>query len=292
MTTPGRPGGAGATVVAAVAAIALELADAAADAVRDEPDAVHHARTLVRRLRSVLKAYGGLFEHDDVERLRDELAELGNELGAARDLEVRVQQAEERLGEDADPPVRRRLVDEPTERYAERHARLVAYLAGRGSEVQRRLTDFVGDPPFVEDAGEAAETAIARMIRAEVKRVRRARRRAAGDLASLHRLRRAVRRLRYAVEAVSSPPAAVFGEEMRHLADSAQTVQDILGEHRDEMLFAEQLRAAGRDARAEGEGSDGYEVLAAGAYSSATAGLTELTDALRELRKRWRTVTA
>lgn len=288
MTSPGRPGGAGAAVVAAIAAIALELADAATGAARDEPDAVHHARTLVRRLRSILGAFGELFERDGVGRIRTELAELGDELGAARDLEVRVDQAADRLDDDAPASVRRRLVDEPRARQSEQRARLVAFLAARGREVQRAVAQFVADPPFADASAEPADVALGGILRAEAKRVVRARRKAAGDLASLHRLRRAARRLRYAAEAVSTPPAAVFGAEVRRLAEAAQRVQDLLGDHRDEVLFAEQLRRAGRAAREAGESGDEYEVLAAAAYSSALAGLDALDDELRALRKRSR----
>ncbi|MGX5697130.1 CHAD domain-containing protein [Agromyces soli] len=283
------PGSAGSAIVAALAATALQLADASAGAARDEPDAVHRARITTRRLRSVLGAHRGLFDRVRVRALRDLLEEFGDRLGEVRDLEVRLAQAEERLGPAVDAAIRRRLVDEVRARHAAGSNRLRGYLDGRGREVQRAMVDFVTAPPFVVGAAGDAVPVLAAMLRAEAKRVRRAARRATGDLESLHALRRAVRRLRYAAEAVSEPPAAVFGEEVRELADRAQLVQDRLGAHRDELLFAAQVRALAVVARSAGESTGAYETLAADAFATAAASLEGLDGELRVLRRsiRW-----
>src|SRR5918998_3119829 len=63
-------------------------------AVADEPDGVHALRTGVRRLRNVLAVYRKVFDSDAVAGLRDRLADFGAVLGEARDLEVRIQQAQ------------------------------------------------------------------------------------------------------------------------------------------------------------------------------------------------------
>lgn len=55
----------------------------------DEPDAVHRLRTAVRRLRNVLAVNKRLFDDEALTDLRRRLAELGDVLGPARDLEVR-----------------------------------------------------------------------------------------------------------------------------------------------------------------------------------------------------------
>jgi CHAD domain-containing protein len=278
------PGSAGSAIVTAMAATALQLMDASAGAARDEPDAVHRARTTTRRLRSVLGANRALFERERVRALRALLEELGDRLGEVRDLEVRLAQAELRLDESADAATRRRLVDDVRARHAAGANRLRAFLDGRGREVQRAIADFVATPPFAEAAAGDAEPVLAATLRAEAKRVRRAAHRATGDLESLHRLRRAVRRLRYAAEAVSEPPSAVFGDDVGRLAEQARLVQDRLGTHRDELLFAEQLRRLARVATAAAEPTSGYEMLAVDAFAAATASLDGLDGELRALR--------
>ena len=73
------------------------------------------------------------------------------------------------------------------------------------------------------------------------------------ELESLHRLRRVARRLRYASEAMTELPAAVFGDKVAEVASAAQEVQDVLGDHRDEVLFARQVQQAAEQATADGE---------------------------------------
>lgn len=281
----GRPGSAGSAVVAAVAAIALQHADASAGAARDEPEAVHRARTLTRRLRSVLGANRELFEQAPLRAVRDGLEEFGDELGRVRDLEVRLEQAETRLDDGADAALRRRLLDEVRARHAARLSGLSDFLDGRGREVQHAVAGFVAAPPFGPAAAGEAEATLSAVLLAEAKRVRRAARSATGEVESLHRLRRSVRRLRYAAEAISSPPIEVFGAEVRELAERAQRVQDRLGAHRDELLFAEQLRAIEAVARDAGEETGGYEALAADAFAAVAGHLEGLGDELHELRR-------
>lgn len=291
----GRPGSAGATIVAAVAAIALQHADASAGAARDEPEAVHRARTLTRRLRSVLGANRELFEQAPLRAVRDGLEEFGDALGRVRDLEVRLEQAETRLkqaetrlDDGAAAALRRRLLDEVRARHAARLNRLSDFLDGRGHEVQHAVAGFVAAPPFAPAAAGEAEATLSAVLIAEAKRIGRAVRSAAGEVESLHRLRRAVRRLRYTAEAVSSPPIEVFGAEVREMAERAQRVQDRLGAHRDELLFAEQLRAIEAVARDAGEETGGYEALAADAFAAAAGRLEGLGDELHELRRSMR----
>ena len=92
---------AGSAVVAALTALIVRLDEAERTAVLDEPDAVHQARILVRRQRSVLRTFRPLFDRDRVDELRESLDELGDELGDVRDIEVRVEHAEHHLDEGA-----------------------------------------------------------------------------------------------------------------------------------------------------------------------------------------------
>ena len=278
---------AGPAVVAGLTTYAGQLGEGLRAAVADEPDAVHEARILVRRLRSVLAAYRPLFDVATVRRLRSALSELGDELGAVRDIEVRVGNAESRVDRDAPEEVRARLIHDERERYRAERERLVTYLA-EVDDVSERLAAFLAHPPFSAPADEPARAELARLLRKEAKRVQKAEDAAAGDLESLHRLRRAARRLRYACEAVSSPPVEVFGKDVGDVADAAHAVQELLGDHRDQLLFALQVRREGAAARDAGESGDGYSRVADDAFYAAASRLEELPVALSTFQKRAR----
>lgn len=279
---------AGSVVLAALAAIVVRYDTAEHAAIVDAPDAVHQARILVRRMRSVLAVFEPLFDAAQVERLRSALEELGDELGEVRDLEVRIEQAEQHLGESTPAEVHERLVDAERRRHRAAHRELIAYLSEAGHARRQRVADFIATPPFSDRANEGAATELARLLERQCRRVWKARDAATGDLDSLHRLRRAVRRLRYACEAVSDEPAAVFGDEVRELAGAAQGVQDVLGDHRDELLFAFEVQRVAAIAREAGESAEPYAVVAEDAFSAAAARLEDLPAALHALRERAR----
>jgi CHAD domain-containing protein len=273
---------AGSPVVSVLTALIARLDEAERTAVLDEPDAVHQARILVRRQRSVLRTFRPLFDRDRVDELRESLDEVGDELGGVRDIEVRVEHAEHHLDESAPREMHRRLVDAERERYRAAHAELVTYLGAGGHS--QRLVEFITEPPFSARAEEQAPEELARLLHREYRRVRKAARDMTDDLESLHRLRRVARRLRYACEAVTELPAVVFGDKVSEVASAAQEVQDVLGDHRDEVLFAEHVRRAGAHAAHAGEPSAAFEAVAAAADERARARLKDLDDAIDELR--------
>lgn len=279
---------AGSVVLAALAAIVVRFDTAEHAAITDEPDAVHQARILVRRTRSLLAVFEPLFDEAQVRRLRSALEELGDELGDVRDLEVRVEHAERHLNESTPAGVRERLVEAELRRHRAAHDDLIVYLREAGQERRQLVADFIAKPPFTERATERAPAELAGLLERQYRRVRKAGKATTGDLNSLHRLRRAARRLRYACEALCDEPARVFGDEVRELAAAAQGVQDVLGDHRDELLFALQVRRTEAIARAAGESGEHYAVVAEDAFSAAAARLEELPAALHALRKRAR----
>lgn len=275
---------AGTAVVSVLTALIARLDEAERTAVLDEPDSVHQARILVRRQRSVLRTFRPLFDRDRVDELRESLDELGDELGDVRDIEVRVEHAEHHLSDAVPREMHERLVDAERQRYRAAHADLVTYLRVGGHG--QRLVEFITEPPFSARAGELAPEALARLLHREYRRVRKAARNGTDDLESLHRLRRVARRLRYACEAVTELPAVVFGDKVAEVASAAQEVQDVLGDHRDEVLFAEQVQEAAEAAMADGESIEAYAGVAGAAYADAAERLDELPDALKTLRKR------
>nr|WP_240898194.1 CHAD domain-containing protein [Agromyces luteolus] len=294
----GADADAGTVVVVALLAARDRFREFLPGALTDEPDALHQLRTSVRRLRSVLAAYGGLLDEAVVTGLRRRLRELGHELGTVRDLEVRVQVAEAAIA-DADEAGRFAseaelerihgiLVDDERVAHDRAHARFVERQdLPRAVERIEELDRVLAAPPFTERAARDAATELGEMLDREAERAGRRARRLPDDpsLDELHDLRKASRRLRYAAEALSEPPVALFGELAADLAEAGDDIHDVLGDHRDELLFAEHLRRAAAHAAHAGEPADVLRRLADDADARAAAHLSELPDAVRALRK-------
>ena len=286
---------AGETALAAVRAIGARLEELEPAALDDEPDAVHQLRTHVRRLRSVLAAYAPLFDAGVVQAVRRSFRELGHELGTVRDIEVRVQVAEEALqlaldewGLDSDDiaSMRARLVDDEVVAHRLAHARLVERQRMPRAAARREvLAAFLEAPARTPLADEPARDELGRLLGREAKRaVRRARRvDAASATDRLHDARKAGRRLRYAAEAVVEEPVALFGDRANALAEAGEAVHDVLGNHRDEVLFAEHVRRAGAHAAHDAEPMDAYERLAEAADLRAADRLDHLTKVVHDL---------
>ncbi len=288
----------------------------------DEPDAVHGMRRTVRRLRSLLAAYEQLFDEDAVGWLRDGLKRLGAALGEVRDAEVRKARAGKLLDSmhAHDPQVRKRLIGTDESEYEQALDRLRRVLSG---EQYYRLLDaleeFVQAPPLSELAARPADKEIPKEISRQVKRMLKradavtpADKHGAGhhdaDAASdvattaqreaaMHEVRKAARRLRYAITALKVPGMYKPGKKLRAIASAVKPIEKALGGHRDKVLFAEQVQLSAQRARAEGEDTYVYGVLtgsesdAAGSDQPQTGsggGHTERL--LRDLRKAMRAV--
>lgn len=235
-TAPSAPG----IVIDAVADLVARLDAAEAAAIADEEDAVHQARVLVRRLRSVLAAYRRHFDRRRVDALRADLRGLGIDLGRVRDLEVRARRAEEWRSSSA----------EDWAAYREAHHGLVKILvSARHRRLGADLQGFVDDPhPHLVSDPDPAPVLLEDLAQA-CERVRRAAERVDGSLASLHEVRKAARRVRYAAQMHLTQPGprgpSVFDDatlaRLTSLAAAAEGVQDVLGEHRDDVVFADYL---------------------------------------------------
>ena len=263
---------------------------------------MHQLRTHVRRLRSVLAAFAPLFDAAVVQSVRRSYRELGRELGTVRDLEVRIQVADVALQEAADEwgldpdavaAMRARLVDDEVEAHRLAHARLVERQRMPRADVRRdALAAFLDAAPRTPRADEPAGDELGDLLEREADRaVRRAERvDASSDDERLHAVRKAGRRLRYAAEAVTEEPLALFGDRARALAEAGESMHDVLGDHRDDVLFAEHVRRAGAHAAHEGEPVDVFERIAEAADRRAAKRLDELGKATHELRdaaQRW-----
>ena len=228
---------------------------------RDEPDAVHRARVAIRRLRSTFRVFDGVLDRAATRPLDGELRWLGNELGAARDVEVQ----RERFA--AIPP--ELIVGPVTERvtaHFNRRQRAAAScaLAALDSERYLRLLDaldrLVAQPPTAVDAGRPAGEVLAGVVRHACAAVRRDLRAAAARStdadrdAALHRARRAGKRARYAMEVAGLR----HPHRVRRGAAVAARFQDLIGEYQDSVVARAVLTELAREAEASGEPSFTY----------------------------------
>lgn len=297
----GAEADAGTAALAALRAIGARIAELEPAAMADDPDAVHQLRTHVRRLRSLLAAFGPLFDPSAAVALRRRYGEYGRELGTVRDIEVRIQVAERTLEDAAehDPhrdvvaepeqaaEVRQRLIDDEVEAHRLAHARFVERQAMPRARARRVSLDaFLASPTFTPLASRAAKPVLGDLIEHEARRaLKRADRLGEErEAAALHEVRKAGRRLRCAAEAVVDEPLALFGDRATRLAKAGESLHDVLGDHRDEVLFAEHVRRAGAHAAHAGEPSAAFEAVAAAADERASARLKELDDAIDDLR--------
>ena len=76
----------------------------------------------------------------------------------------------------------------------------------------------------------------------------------------------------------------LFGDRAAALAEAGEAVHDVLGDHRDEVLFAEHVRRAGAHAAHDGEPMDAYERLADAADRRADDRLDHLTKVVHDLQ--------
>jgi CHAD domain-containing protein len=218
----------------------------------DEPDAVHKMRVAVRRLRSALAVYGRLFDPDAVESLAAELRWLSQALAPVRDLEV----IADRLvaGANADP--------------ADSRSELAGYLARPLEQAQRSARDQLMEelrstrvkalwhaldrlPSMVrvtDDEGDAGDADVRHLADPTWSDVRtRAAEAAAsstatgGRDAALHKLRKAAKRARYALELATMDDQPRRPEDQQML-EALRKLQQVLGEHHDTVATREWLK--------------------------------------------------
>ena len=311
-----QPDSAGGAVVGALRDLTIALLDDDPRARADAPDAVHHMRTTVRRLRSVLAVYGRLFETAAVKELRFELKHLGAELGHARDAEVRGSRVAAELDgvdqyttDDAEI----RLVGGARRDYAEALASVRDYLLSpRYYRLLDSLENFTAWPPITPKAERPAATEIKRDLGravAALEKLTTAVTSADEPEPALHEVRKAARRLRYAAAAVASAepvadaPAkkkaaakhakaaarfAKLRKRYAHVARVAKPLVKRLGDRHDRLLYIEELDQAAQAAHESGENTLVYGLLVARSErldDSVSVVLGEANQAVRELKK-------
>lgn len=225
-------------------------------------------RVASRRLRSALRTYRPLLDAGATDPVRDELRWLANLLGVVRDAQVLQRRltdlATDLAGEPGIGTVRRRVDLELCARRDSACAELAAALdSDRYQRLVHRLRAVAADPPTTPAATGRAIRALPDLVRTAAVRVdvrARAVRRAGTSRernASLHEVRKAAKRARYAAEAATP----VLGKPARRVAARMRQVQAVLGEHQDSVVAGSLLRELSSAARVAGEDYVGYSRL-------------------------------
>jgi triphosphatase len=255
-------------------------------------EGVHQMRVALRRLRSVVAAFGKALPAADRDFLSAELRRLDDTLAPARNLDVLlgelVPSARDavRDGSELDP-----LIAAITEARRTAYDRLVEYLRSpRHSRAMLRLLHWFethgphGDRQSAAGTvGEVLPPLLDRRFRAVRKRGKRFRRQTPKER---HRLRIAVKKLRYTIELLGSP---LVREETRDFLRALRRLQDGLG-------YASDIRAArdlldgiaaedGRLARAGSLLLDWHERTLAAREPELRAGLSRLKHSPRFWRE-------
>lgn len=247
---------AGVAATAALQPLVRALVDADLAVRLGEADGVHDLRTVIRRLRAVLAVSRKVLHPAEVDAVRDELGDFGRTLGRARDAEA-VGALVREAGHGVDDDLLAQLAaSRDSDTSIARDALLARMSSDAYLHMLTALVAFAEHPTLGRRAAAPAGAEFEAAIGREVKRVRaraKAIRRADDAIeraAALHAVRRAARRLRYAVEAFSSQPTAVLGKTARRYAPLAELAHDRLGALHDAQLLQQALRDERGDAEA------------------------------------------
>jgi CHAD domain-containing protein len=254
-------------------------------AVRAEADdAVHQMRVTTRKIRSLLQASPDSFVLPDDTSILDELRELANILGEARDAEVLAERYRDAL--DNLPPelvrgaIRERLIDGAEARYRAglRHS-LTALRSPRYFRLLDALEAVIETTPPTDVRGAAATVGAAgKKVRKAAKAARRA-----GDEerdAAIHRIRKRAKRLRYTADATGAAK----------VSKRAKKIQSLLGDHQDSVVSREHLMQQAEAAHAAGDDTFTYGLLYQQETDLAAECRRQLQPGLRKLYKSLRKI--
>jgi inorganic triphosphatase YgiF len=230
-------------VKAALAAGVARLIDNDAATRLGEVEGLHQMRVAARRLRSDLRTFRPLIDRAWADGLSDELRWLGGLLGAVRDADVQLERVETIAG-DLHPAIDPLLARFRLRRDEGREALLEALGSDRYVNLLDRLVDAVRDPLVTPDAARPAARALPRLVARAWKRLEPGAEDLRHDAPAdrYHAVRIKAKRLRYAAEAVA-PALGDEGRPMARLAESAASLQDLLGTMHDDVVMQAELEA-------------------------------------------------
>lgn len=228
----------------------------------DERDAVHAFRKVLRRTRSVLAAFRGALDRDATEPLRAALAQIGRTAGTARDAEVLRDRLLRSAARTPAGYVDARTLDRLGSRFEDTRATSGAELrqtlrTAAWFDALDAVDRLVDSAPTGGHARDDASAFVTARIERERARLAKTLDRSTGDLVSLHEIRKAARRLRYALQA-----AGGLADVGKRRLGRLRRIQDTLGDALDAAHAADAYRQAAVDAAADGEDTFGYGALA------------------------------
>ena len=218
-----------------------------------DPEGVHRARVAARRLRSDLRVFASLVDRAWAKDLRSELRWLADALGVARDADVllvhmrEVSAAWPAADRDRVAPVLAAL----TRQDEEANLALREILASdRAPALLHRLHGSATALPLVGPHDRPAAEILPPLLHAQLDHLHEVAARAdsAPTDRRLHGVRIAAKHVRYAARSVAP---AVRGA--RALAEAAEDLQGVLGEHQDAVVAEAWLRRFGADDLADRE---------------------------------------
>jgi CHAD domain-containing protein len=237
-------------------------------------------RVTTRKIRSLLQAAPDSFGLDQDTSIVDELRELANLLGVARDAEVLAERYHAAL-DDLPPelvrgPIRERLVEGAQHRYRTGLRYSLATL--RLPRYFRLLDDLEAlvakAPPTDREQAQVTVAAAGKKVRKAAKAARRAADATSRDDA-IHTIRKRAKRLRYTAAATGA----------KKVSKRAKKLQSLLGDHQDSVVSRAHLTQQADAAYAAGEDTFTYGLLYRQEADVALSCRRQLEPALRKLDK-------
>jgi CHAD domain-containing protein len=244
-------------------------------------------RVTARTIRSLLQASPESFGLSDDAPIIEELRELGNVLGVARDAEVLAERYRGALDdvptELVRGPIRERLVGGAEQRYRTGlRTALAAMRLPRYFRLLDALEAVIAEAPSA--GAEPAPTTVAaagKKVHKAAKNARHTHGQADRDNA-IHRIRKRAKRLRYTADATGA----------KKVSKRAKKLQSVLGDHQDSVVSREHLTDQAEAAHAACEDTFTYGLLyqreadlAADSRSQLEPKLSRLYKAVRKLSK-------
>ncbi|GAB3757269.1 CHAD domain-containing protein [Microlunatus parietis] len=215
-----------------------------------DAEVVHDTRIALRRLRSTLRTFARVIDPDQAGPLEQEARWLTGVLGEIRDPDVLAERfadhADREPGLDAGEvaPVLAELDDR---RQQARRSAAEALASRRYAELRAELERWRDDPPIRVEGVSAGDLVdlVRRAGRTQKKRVRSAAKDDADDEA-LHRVRKAAKRHRYALELEDRLPihrSSKKRKKHRRRARRSRKLHQRLGRHQDAVVATQFLEA-------------------------------------------------
>ena len=216
------------------------------------PEGIHQTRVALRRLRAAFGVFHAVVHGPEVRALAAEAKWLASECGPARDLQVFLTETV------ADPPPLVRRIGKRLAEVHLQHAR-AALSGARFAALDFGLSSFIDKPPPQPPGSRLDAFGRAVLAAHHDKVIRRARKLETFDAERLHRLRIAIKKLRYAATYLGP---AFASTRVKPYIDLTARLQGALGDLNDRAVAAQVLADIATAARPTEDVAPTLKVLA------------------------------